>query len=134
MHMTIVRCAALVFLITVLGHGQSAQERHQIDSSSHAEFPVRRLYQQLMSRPTGGIPTPKRMRLFAPYLSSSLLHSITQARACGDDWFRQRPQNNVKAPLEWLEFGLFSGANDRTGLHTFQIEKFESKDDGSFRA
>jgi hypothetical protein len=63
-----------------------------------------------------------------------LLHRITQARACGNDWFRLHPQNNVKPPFAWGEFGLFSGANDRSAPGTFQIEKMEAENGGSFRA
>jgi hypothetical protein len=121
MQMSIVRCVALLFLIPLLGHGQAPQEHRQVDLSSQAEIPVRKLYQQLVSRPIGGIPAPERMKSFSPYLSSSLLHRISQTRACGDDWFRLHPRNEVKAPLEWLEFGLFSGANDRSGPEAFQI-------------
>lgn len=128
----IVRRFAALFLITLLGRGQAPQEHRHTDLSSQAEIPARRLYQQLVSRPIGGIPTPERMRSFSPYLSSSLLHRISQARACGDDWFRLHPRNEVKAPLEWLEFGLFSGANDRSGPGAFQIEKAESEE-GSIR-
>jgi len=124
--MNIVLCVAPLFLIPLLGSGQAPQEHRQVDSSSQAEIPVRGLYQQLMSRPIGGIPTPERMRSFSPYLSSSLLHKIDQARACGDDWFRLHPRNEVKAPLAWLEFGLFSGADDRSGPGTFQIGRAES--------
>jgi hypothetical protein len=51
------------------------------------------------------------MKLFSPYLSSSLLHRITQTRACSNDWLRLHPQNDVKAPFAWGEFGLFSGAD-----------------------
>jgi hypothetical protein len=99
-----------------------------------AEIPVRRLYRQLVSQPIGGIPTPKRMKVLFPYLSSSLIHGINQARACENDWFRLHPKNDVKAGLAWLEFGLFSGADDRSGPGAFQIEKMESEEDGSFRA
>jgi len=130
--MSIVRCVALLFLIPPLGHGQAPQEHRQVDSSSQAEIPVRRLYQQLISRPIDGIPTPERMRSFFPDLSSSLLQRITQARACGNDWLRQHPQNDVKAPFAWGEFGLFSGADDRSAPETFQIEKAESAE-GSVR-
>src|SRR5580704_11998410 len=82
-----------------------------LSSLPQAELPVRRLYQQLVSRPIGGIPTVERMKSLSPYLSDSLLNRITQARACGNDWFRLHPQNDTKAPLAWLEFGLFSGAD-----------------------
>jgi len=125
-------CATLLFLIPLLAHGQAPQEHRQVDLSSESEVPVRRLYQQLVSRPIGGIPTPERMRSFSPYLSSSLLRRIIQARAWGDDWFRLHPRNEVKAPLAWLEFGLFSGADDRSGPGTFQIERAESEE-GSIR-
>src|SRR6185437_9444450 len=131
--MTIVRCSAFLFLITSLGYGQALQEHSRVDLSSQAEMPIRRLYQQLVSRPIGGIPTRQRMKLLSPYLSSSLLHRITQARACGSDWFRLHPQNDVKPPFAWGEFGLFSGANDRSGPDTFRIEKMESENDGTFR-
>jgi hypothetical protein len=66
------------------------------------------------------------MKLISPYLSSSLRHRIAQTRACGGDWFHQHPENNVKPPFAWGEFGLFSGADDRSGPRTFDIEKTES--------
>ena len=131
--MTILRCVAFLFLTTVLGYGQTPQEHLRANASSQAEIPVRRLYQQLVSHPIGGIPTSARMKLISPYLSNSLLHMITQARACGNDWFRLHPQKNVKPPFAWGEFGLFSGANDRSGPHMFQIEKMEPENGGSFR-
>jgi len=131
--MGILRCVAFLCLIPLLGHGQTPQEHHRVDLSNQAELPVRRLYQQLVSRPIGGIPTIERMKSLSPYLSNSLLNRITQARACGDDWFRLHPQNDIKAPLAWLEFGLFSGADDRSGPHTFQIEKAKSQEDSSIR-
>jgi hypothetical protein len=130
--MNISPSVGFLFLTTFLGNGQAAQQSPRANLSSQAETPVRMVYQQLVSRPIGGIPKPERMKLFAPYLSKSLLHRISQARACGDDWFRLHPRNEVKAPLEWLEFGLFSGANDRSGPGTFQIEKAESEE-GSIR-
>jgi hypothetical protein len=131
--MSILRCVAVLFLVPLFGHSQAPQEDHQVDLSNQAELSVRRLYQHLVSRPIGGIPTIERMKSLSPYLSDSLLNRITQARACGDDWFRLHPQNDIKAPLAWLEFGLFSGANDRSGPHTFQIGKAKSQEDSSIR-
>lgn len=131
--MIILRYLPVFLLVTLLGHGQASQEHHRADLSNRAELPVRMLYQQLVSRPIGGIPTIERMKSLSPYLSHSLLNRITQARACGDDWFRLHPQNDIKAPLAWLEFGLFSGADDRSGPHTFQIEKAKSQEDSSIR-
>jgi hypothetical protein len=129
MQMTILRYSAFLFLITLPGYGQL-----RVDSTSQAEIAVRKLYQQLISQPIGGIPSPERMELLSPFLSISLLHRISQTRACGDDWLRQHPQSDIKAPFAWGEFGLFSGADDRSGPDTFQIEKMESENDGSVRA
>lgn len=132
--MTIVRCFTCLFLITSLGYSQAPQERSRSDLLSQAEIPVRKLYQQLVSRPIGAIPTPERMKLISPYLSSSLLRRINQTRACSNEWFRLHPQGNVKPPFAWGEFGLFSGAADRSAPIAFRIEKMEAQDDGSFRA
>ena len=132
--MTIVSYSAFLLFITLLGFGQAAQGDHSANSSSQAEIPVQRLYQQLVSRPIGGIPTRARMKLISTYLSNSVLHRIAQTRACSNDWFRLHPQRNVKPPFAWGEFGLFSGADDRSGPSAFQIEKMESESDGSFRA
>ena len=131
--MTIIRYVTVVLLITLLGHGQVPQ-RHQLgELPRQAEIPVRELYRRLVSQRIWGFPTPKRMKVLSPYLSSSLIHRINQARACRDDWFRLHPKNDEKAPSTWTEFGLFSGPDDRGHPYAFQIDKTESEDDGSFR-
>ena len=121
-------------LLTSLGHGQLPHEHDQVGLPRQAEVTVRRFYQQLVSDPVEGLPTPKRMKVLSPYLSSSLIHRINQARACRDDWFRLHPKNDEKAPSTWFELGLFSGADDRGFPRAFRIERLESKDNGSFRA
>lgn len=73
------------------------------------------------------------MKVFAPYLSKTLLRRIALARACGNDWYRQHPSPDIKPPFAWLEAGLFSGANERTGPRTFRIERTVSAKEGSFR-
>jgi hypothetical protein len=128
--MNIARC---VGCLLVAMSSQAALRSQRANVSSQAETQVRKVYQQVVSRPVGGIPKPERMKSFAPYLSKSLLYRITQARACGDDWYRLNPEGDVKPPFAWLEFGLFSGANDRTGPRTFQIEKTELEKHGIFR-
>jgi len=128
--MNIARCVGFLFLAM---WGQVALQGQRANVSSQAETQVRKVYQQVVSRPVGGIPKPERMKSFAPYLSKSLLYRITQARACGDDWYRLNPDGDIKPPFAWLEFGLFSGANDRTGPRTFQIEKTELEKHGIFR-
>jgi hypothetical protein len=131
MQMSVVRTFVFLLAITSLNYGQ--EEHSGVALSSQAEIPVRGLYQQLASQPIGGIPTPDRMKVISPYLSSSLLSRIAQTRACGDDWIRLHPRKDVKPPFAWGEFGLFSGPNDRSGPRTFQIEKAEPEKDGSVR-
>ncbi len=131
--MTIVRYVALLFLITLLGQAQVAQKSERVEASRQAEITVRRFYQQLVSDPVGGIPTPREMKVLSPYLSGLLIHRIEQTRACKDDWFRQHPTNDVKVPSDWFEFGLFSGADDRGYPWAFRIDRVELKNDGSFR-
>ena len=131
--MTIIRYVTVVLLFALLGHSQVPQRHHSGELSRQAEIPVRGLYRLLVSQRIAGIPTPKRMKVLSPYLSSSLIHRINQARACRDDWFRLHPKNGEKAPSTWFEVGLFSGYNDRGDPRAFRIDKTESEDDGSFR-
>ena len=128
------RWVSISLFLTLLGYGQVPQQDRRIGFPIQAEIPVRGLYRQLVSHPIVGIPTPKRMEVLSPYLSSSLIHRINQARACRDDWFRLHPKNGEKAPSTWFEVGLFSGYNDRGDPRAFRIDKTESEeDDGSFR-
>ena len=131
--MTILRYVSVLLLVTLLGYGQVPQRQRQVELPKQAEITVRGLYQQLVSQRSGGIPTPKRMKVLSPYLSNSLTHRISQARACRDDWFRLHPKNDEKAPSTWTEFGLFSGADDRGHPRAFQIKTEESEADDSFR-
>jgi len=73
------------------------------------------------------------MKTFAPYLSKSLLHRINLALACEDDYYRRHQRPNEKPPIEWLEFGLFTGGNERVSPRAFHIERTQSEKDGSFR-
>ena len=129
-----IRWVAFLFLMPWFGYCQTPEQHHRTDLSKQAEIPVQGLYQQLVFRPIGGIPTPKEIKVLSPYLSGSLVHRIEQAGVCRDDWFRLHPKNGEKAPSTWTEFGLFSGADDRGHPQAFQIERLESKDNGSFRA
>jgi len=131
--MTILRYVSVLLLVTLPGYGQVPQRQRQVELPKQAEIVVRGLYQQLVSQRIGGIPTPKRLKVLSPYLSNSLTHRISQARACRDDWFRLHPKNDEKAPSTWTEFGLFSGADDRGHPRAFQIKTEESEADDSFR-
>lgn len=127
------RCIPLLLLTAALARSQPPRQSQPTDPPERPEAVVRSLYREIISRTVGGIPKPAKMRILAPYLSKSLLRRIALARACGNDWYRQHPSGNVKPPFAWGEAGLFSGANDRTGPRSFQIETTEPQKDGSFR-
>jgi hypothetical protein len=101
---------------------------------------VRSFYQQVVARQPTGIPMGADMKIFAPYLSKTLLHKIDLAIACGRDWDRQDQRRMLmkdalieKPPLAWLECGLFSGEDEKTSPGNFQIERTQAEQDGSFR-
>jgi len=98
-----------------------------------AELVVQLLYGKLIAHTTVGIPSPASLEDIAPYLSSGLLKRINSARQCGQDWYRGHKSSSIKPPFAWLEAGLFSGANERTGPQSFHIERTEKRSDGSIR-
>jgi hypothetical protein len=73
------------------------------------------------------------MKTFVPYLSKSLLHRIDLALACEDDYYRRHKKPNEKPPIEWLEFGLFTGGMENVAPGTFHVLATESEKNGSFR-
>jgi hypothetical protein len=97
------------------------------------------LYEQVVAHRPGGIPSGTDWKIFAPYMSKTLLHRIDLYDGCFDDWIRQhpdpknsrQPDPNLKPPV--LEMGLFSGGDERTGPRTFQIERTQAEKDGSVR-
>jgi hypothetical protein len=73
------------------------------------------------------------MKTFAPYLSKSLLRRIDVALACEDDYYRRRQNTNEKPEIDWLEFGLFTGGNEKVSPRAFHVERTQSDKDGSLR-
>src|SRR5207247_2610864 len=53
--------------------------------------------------------------------------------ACFEDWVRQNPGTTDKPPFGELEYGVYSGSDERSNPQTFHIEKTESGKDGSSR-
>lgn len=100
---------------------------------------VMNLYQKVIARPPSGIPTGADWKIFAPYMSKTLLHRIDVFLACVADWERQDQERMLKdpfpnkAPFGLFESGIFSGGNERTEPRTFHIERTESEKDGSIR-
>jgi hypothetical protein len=91
---------------------------------------VRSLYQMIVARPPIGMLSGVDWKIFAPYLSKSLMRLIDFNIACEEDWHRQFSDPNLKPPV--LEMGLFSGFYEKTEPRTFDIERTESGKDGSF--
>ena len=73
------------------------------------------------------------MKAIEPYLSKSLLHRIDLALLCEDEYYRRYHKPNEKPQIEWLEFGLFTGGNEKVSPRTFDIEKTVSAQNDSFR-
>jgi hypothetical protein len=100
---------------------------------------VHSLYQQAVTRTPGGIPRGTDWKIFAPYMSKTLLHRIDLFLACADDWARQDQKRMLvdpipeKAPFGVYESGIFSGDDERTEPRTFHLERTESEKDGSVR-
>ena len=111
------------------------QGAHQSDRSLLAQpsAPVRSLYGQVVVHHPLGIPKGVDMKPFAPYLSKSLLYKIDVALACENDYYRQRQNPTEKPEIEWLEFGLFTGGNEKAEPRLFHIERTQSEKDGSSR-
>lgn len=121
-------CFAVAFGLTAI-----AQTNGQMMPHNSPEAVVRSLYQEVQNRAPSGLLGDSDMRIFSPYLSKSLRRKIDLAEACEKDWIRQNRGQMVKAPFAWSEFGIFSGANERTSPGKFHIESIRKAEDGSFQ-
>jgi hypothetical protein len=131
--MTFLRCIMLLHFTTTLALGQVTQQSKPPSVRESPESMVRNLYRDVVARHPVGIPGDADMKIFAPYLSKALLHRIDLAIACSEDWNRQHPEPNLKPEIAWLESGLFSGDDERTSPHTYEVERTQQERDGSFR-
>lgn len=119
------QCILLLQLTATLAFGQTAQQ------SDQPQALVKGLYQQVVARHPLGIPGGADWKVFAPYLSTELLHRIDVNIACQKDWHRQNLDPNSKPP--GLEHGLFSGDDMEARPQAFEIERTQTEEDGSFR-
>jgi hypothetical protein len=123
--MKCLRCIVLLPLLTAWAIGQPV--------TNQPEAVVRGLYHEVVVRHPVGIPHGSDWKIFAPYLSKSLVQRIDLARDCARDWNRQNQGRILKAPFGWGEAGLFSGGDEKASPGDFQIERAQAKKDGSFR-
>src|SRR6266567_2547360 len=120
--------AVLLCFAAAWGLTAPAQKAEQVTPANRPEVMLRSLYREVQIRAPSGLLSGADMRIFAPYLSKSLRRKIDLAEACERDWFRQNRGQVVKAPFAWSEFGMFSGANERTSPGQFHIESIRNAD------
>jgi hypothetical protein len=115
----------LLPLASTLALGQSSASAHTPASPDRPEALAQRLYQQVLARPSVGIPYGTNLKIYAPYLSRALLQRMDVAIACSRDFYRQHPVDPKlleKPPFAWLELGTFTGGDDEEEFHAFDIE------------
>ena len=127
------RYAVFLLLATVGAIGEPPQTAQPANSDNRPETVVRSLYHEVVVRAPSGLLDGSNARIFAPFLSGSLLRKIEVARSCERDWFRQNRGRPVKAPFSWSEAGIFSGPNERTYPGDFHIESTQAEKNGAFR-
>jgi len=120
----------LLPLLTILAWGQGSPLGKP---SAQPDVLVNSLYKQVVARHPLGIPYGADMKVFAPYLSKTLLHKFDLNNACFADWRRQNPSPGMKPPVGLIENGIFSGGNEEAEPQAFQIEKTESEQNGASR-
>jgi hypothetical protein len=120
-----------LYAISLLGPAVGKAQSDRITSQPDAL--VQNLYRQVIARHPLGIPSGENWRVFAPFLSKDLIHRITVARSCQNDWVRQNRGKMIKEPFAWGETGFFSGAEELSEPSSFQVQKTEANQDGSFR-
>lgn len=127
------RCVCFLPLLTVLAWGQGAPQTKPSPSPNQPGALVSSLYEQVVARHPLGIPYGADMKVFAPYLSETLLHRFDLTNACFADWRRQNPDPSMKPPVGLIESGVFSGGNEEAEPQAFHIERTESGERGSSR-
>jgi hypothetical protein len=93
---------------------------------------VTALYKQVVARKPIGIPKGSDRAAIWPFLSETLIRKLEAAQSCQDDYFRQHAGDQGKPAFEWLETGLFSGANEKAIPDEAVVERAEPRKDGSF--
>src|SRR5689334_19639467 len=123
------------FLLCLVGFAlmAAAQTAERAMRPTRPEATVRSVYRKVQNRAPSGLLDDADMRIFSPYLSKALRRKIDLAKDCEKDWNRQNRRQIMKAPFAWSEFGMFSGANERTSPGQFHIEGIRKTGDGAFQ-
>ena len=131
--MALLRYIIPLLFVTATTSGQLALEDKAPNVPEDAGEMVRSLYSEVVARHPIGIPKDRDMKAFAPYLGAALLREINLANACEDDYYRHHQTPNRKPPIEWLEFGLFTGGLEEAAPGSFHVLGTEPQKDGSLR-
>jgi hypothetical protein len=131
--MTRFYCIVVLQLTTTFALGQIVPPSKSARVAGEPAAVVRSLYRVVVARHPIGLPWGANRKAIAPYLSKGLIRKLDVAQACGADYARQHPDPNEKPQIEWLELGLFSGANENALPAAFHVENVHAEKDGSFR-
>lgn len=112
--------------------GQSGTPKAQPSLPSQPVALVTKLYGHVIARHPIGIPQGQDLKVFAPYLSSSLLQGLDLYRGCTSDWNRKNA-GTLKSPVGFFEHGIFSGSDEQAKPQTFHVEKTQREDSGHLR-
>jgi|GEM_PF-6386050 len=93
---------------------------------------VQKLYEEIVAHHPIGIPAGAEMAAIRPFLSKRLTEQLQTARACKDDYSRQRPTASGTSKPGWLKSGLFSGEGSHASPVDAVAERKEKQNDGSF--
>jgi len=130
--MNILRCILLLQFTTALALGQPTPRNDPSAQPNRPEELVRSLYTEVVARHPQDIPDGADMKIFAPYLSKTLLHRIDLAKACSSDWDRSNSDPGLKTEMT-SRFGIFSGERGTAEPTSFKIQKTLSQKGGSLR-
>jgi len=130
--MTLLSCVLLLQFGTTIALAQAPQHSEPSRVGEQPEEVVRRLYHEVVARHPLGIPNGEDRKHITPYLSKRLISRLDTASACEKDYFRLHPDPHSKPQIDWLEFGLFSGAWEEALPAAFHLERTQRGKDGSF--
>jgi hypothetical protein len=125
------RFTCLLSLLTVSACNQPVPQANPSAARAQPGAVVAGFYKEVVARhPIADMGDRK---VFGRYLSKGLLHRFDDNAACFGDWTRQNPGTTDKPPFAQLEYGVYSGSNERSNPQTFHIEKTEAGKGGSSR-
>ncbi len=105
-------CHLLILLQWVASAATIAQTSQKQLAEHPPDAVVRRLYHEVVLRRPIGLPRGEDKKILWTFLSNRLISKFDTAQACEDDYYRLHTDKNIKPEIEWLEAGLFSGANE----------------------